>query len=86
MSSKTSPNHARMVRLCKGQQMEQSVLHLDDEEVKFTASFGVAQMSPACKSLEELVAEADGAMYRAKQRGRNCVFVVTTPTPQDAPL
>ena len=68
------------------EQMEQSVLHLDREEVRFTASFGVAQMFPACESLEALVAAADGGMYRAKQRGKNCVFVVATPGAQDAPL
>ena len=68
------------------ERMEQSVLHLDGQEVRFTASFGVAQMFPACESIEALVAATDGAMYRAKQRGRNCVFTVATPTPQDAPL
>ena len=68
------------------EQMEQSVLHTDRAGVKFTASFGVAQLFPACETLEALVAAADGAMYEAKQRGKNCVFVVAPPAPQDAPL
>ena len=68
------------------EQMEQSVLHLEREEVKFTASFGVAQMFPACGTLEALVAAADGAMYEAKQRGENCVFVAAAPAPQDVSL
>ena len=68
------------------EQMEQSVLHLEREEVKFTASFGVAQMFPACETLEALVAAADGAMYEAKQRGKNCVFVAAAPAPRDVPL
>ena len=68
------------------EQMEQSVLHLEREEVKFTASFGVAQMFPACGTLEALVAAADGAMYEAKQRGKNCVFVAAAPAPQDVSL
>ena len=68
------------------EQMEQSVVHGDHGHVKFTASFGVAQMSPECESLEALIAMADGAMYQAKQRGRNCVFVVAPPAPENAPL
>ena len=68
------------------EQMEQSVVHLDQSDVKWTASFGVAQMGPTCGSLEALVATADGAMYEAKRRGRNCVFVIAPPQPEDAPL
>jgi diguanylate cyclase (GGDEF)-like protein len=70
------------------EQMEQSVLHLDGGEVRFTASFGVAQIFPACETLETLLAAADGAMYSAKQRGRNCVFALATPAPMrpNAPL
>jgi diguanylate cyclase (GGDEF)-like protein len=68
------------------EQMEQSVIHLARGDVKFTASFGVAQMDAGCESLEALVAMADDGMYKAKQRGRNGVYVVTPPAPQDAPL
>ena len=66
--------------------MEESVILLDRGEVHFTASFGVAQMGPECESVEALVATADGAMYTAKQRGRNCVFVVAPSAPESAPL
>ena len=68
------------------EQMERSVVHLGNREVKFTASFGVAQMAAGCESREALVASADGAMYEAKERGKNCVFVATPPARQDAPL
>lgn len=68
------------------EQMEQSVVHLKQGDVKFTASFGVAQMCPECESLEALVALADGAMYQAKRRGRNGVFMVAPTAPEDAPL
>ena len=67
------------------EQMEQSVIHLEGGDVKFTASFGVAQMHAECESLEALVATADGAMYNAKHRGRNGVFVVAPTIPEDAP-
>jgi len=68
------------------EQMEQSVVHLNRGEVKFTASFGVAQMAAGCESLEALVAAADGAMYEAKERGKNCVFVATPAAREDANL
>jgi diguanylate cyclase (GGDEF)-like protein len=68
------------------EQMEHAVVHLDRSEVKFTASFGVAQMSAGDESPEALVAAADGAMYEAKERGKNCVFVATHAAPEDANL
>ncbi len=67
------------------EEMERGAVHLDGGDVKFTASFGVAQMRAECDSLEALVAEADGAMYEAKQRGRNGVFLRAPTAPEDAP-
>jgi diguanylate cyclase (GGDEF)-like protein len=68
------------------ERMEKSVVHLDRGDVKFTASFGVTQMCAECETLEALIALADGAMYKAKQRGRNGVFVAVPTTSEDAPL
>jgi len=38
-----------------------------------TASFGVAMCTAPPLGIEELIAQADAALYRAKARGRNCV-------------
>ena len=38
-----------------------------------TASFGVALLSPAARTLEALIDQADQALYRSKQGGRNRV-------------
>jgi len=68
------------------EEMEKSAVHLNQADIKWTSSFGVAQMGPTTESLEALVATADGALYEAKRRGRNCVFVVRPPEPEDVPL
>ena len=80
----TDAKNARELAERLREQMEQSVVHCDRGGVKFTASFGVTQMSAGCESLEALVAAADGAMYEAKRRGKNCVFVATPPAWEDA--
>jgi diguanylate cyclase (GGDEF)-like protein len=41
---------------------------------KTTISLGVAEMNPG-ESLESLIDRADKALYRAKQTGRNAVFL-----------
>jgi predicted signal transduction protein with EAL and GGDEF domain len=38
-----------------------------------TASFGVASVSPETLTPLELLAQADQALYRSKERGRNVV-------------
>jgi diguanylate cyclase (GGDEF)-like protein len=42
-------------------------------EVRITASFGVAEYSQAMTQPEDLIRNADTALYRAKDRGRNRV-------------
>ncbi|MEO9337741.1 sensor domain-containing diguanylate cyclase [Mesorhizobium sp. SB112] len=42
-----------------------------EPELRFTASFGVADCSTLINSVEEWLALADQALYRAKARGRN---------------
>lgn len=43
-----------------------------------TTSIGVSQVSPDDKTIEEALSRADGALYRAKRSGRNCVFAEDT--------
>lgn len=40
---------------------------------RVTVSIGVASRRPGCRTIEELVAAADGALYAAKRAGRNQV-------------
>jgi diguanylate cyclase (GGDEF)-like protein len=43
--------------------------------VKVTASIGLAEAGPAYTTLDEVISAADTALYRAKERGRNCMEV-----------
>ncbi|MHC4473630.1 MAG: diguanylate cyclase [Planctomycetota bacterium] len=45
----------------------------EDVVVEPTISIGVAERTPEVKSPEKLLRLADAALYRAKQKGRNCV-------------
>jgi diguanylate cyclase (GGDEF)-like protein len=43
--------------------------------VQITISIGVASLESAHRTLDELIAAADAALYRAKASGRNCVIL-----------
>ena len=45
------------------------------EEIAMTASFGIATYSRDGRTVDELIAAADRAMYAAKADGRNCVHL-----------
>jgi diguanylate cyclase (GGDEF)-like protein len=49
----------------------------DAEAIRVTVSIGVAALSSSRGSLTELLATADAALYRAKDAGRNQVWVTT---------
>ncbi|MDH4263437.1 MAG: GGDEF domain-containing protein [Spirochaetia bacterium] len=44
-------------------------------DTKITASFGVALFNSKINTPQELVEEADAAMYKAKKNGKNCVIL-----------
>jgi diguanylate cyclase (GGDEF)-like protein len=46
-----------------------------DNEIKMTASFGVAQVRSDDKSVDDVLDRADSALFEAKHSGRNCVRV-----------
>jgi diguanylate cyclase (GGDEF)-like protein len=50
-------------------QIEQAFL----ENGNITASFGVASLTPETRDRQQLILQADAALYAAKQAGRNCV-------------
>jgi two-component system, cell cycle response regulator len=43
----------------------------DSRAIAVSASFGVAGLHPGAETLQQLLREADAALYRAKERGRN---------------
>lgn len=57
------------------QQLEASVMEAGYAQVRLTASFGVATLSPEDGDVEDLVERADRGLYIAKETGRNQVCV-----------
>ena len=57
------------------QEVENYTFRLDGEDVHITMSFGVAELSPEDKDHTEIIKNADYAMYKAKNSGRNRVIV-----------
>jgi diguanylate cyclase (GGDEF)-like protein len=50
-------------------------LKIGKDQLALTISIGVAEAGESSSGLEAVLREADGALYEAKQRGRNQVFV-----------
>ena len=56
-----------------------------ERQLTVTASFGISALSIVGKDIETLLAQADAAMYKAKNTGRNrCVAWSSLPTDQTA--
>ncbi len=51
------------------------VLLLDGESIQYTISIGITDNDDINKSLNELLHEADRALYQAKEKSRNCSVV-----------
>tara|TARA_R110000868_G_scaffold25293_4_gene98657 strand:+ start:176 stop:1651 length:1476 start_codon:yes stop_codon:yes gene_type:complete len=66
----TTPEQARELGEKIRQQTEQNSIHFNGVQLQITTSIGLAQLQ-ADESLEQLIARADRALYRAKQSGRN---------------
>ena len=76
-------------------ELEAFPLDFEGQELRVTASFGVAELQRPARNAEELVRYADDAMYRAKKSGRNRVCSAlaappvsheTAPAPTEAQL
>lgn len=51
--------------------IESQTVRCEEGQLQVTASFGIAGLSIVAKDVEAILAQADAAMYRAKQDGRN---------------
>jgi diguanylate cyclase (GGDEF)-like protein len=61
--------------------VESRPVSLEMREVAVTCSFGVAWTRNGAYDMSQLLHEADAALYRAKQAGRNCVMMAETGCP-----
>lgn len=65
-----TPEQARQLGEKIRQQTEQSRFDYEGAQLRITTSIGLAELHPA-DALDQLIARADRALYRAKQTGRN---------------
>ncbi|MBV1888915.1 MAG: diguanylate cyclase, partial [Proteobacteria bacterium] len=54
--------------------IDQCVVKTESGEITYSASFGIAQAQPGMQ-LEQLIGQADKALYQAKERGKNRIEV-----------
>lgn len=67
---------------CRVRIAGESQLAEDGRKVKVTASFGLAVYpGPGLTTMQDIIAAADAALYRAKREGRNRVEVASESTP-----
>ena len=50
----------------------QQKCNINGVDIALSGSIGIAAMEKCCICVEDLLHEADGAMYAAKHAGRNC--------------
>ena len=48
----------------------------NNQEVRFTVSIGINQVSQTANNIKESISLADQALYKAKKQGRNCIVVI----------
>jgi diguanylate cyclase (GGDEF)-like protein len=72
--SDTSHEDAMHIAWRLNKAVQDSLFQTDDLEIKVSASFGVATKTSGCKTLLEIVGNADKALYQAKKSGRNTVI------------
>lgn len=57
-------------------EVQQIIVNSEDKQVGVTASFGIAELDAQCDTLGKLIANADRALYQAKEQGRNRVVTI----------
>jgi len=59
----------------KAESLRKNIEDLNQDGIKITASFGVAELNAEHETLDALIKDADEALYRAKESGRNKVVL-----------
>ena len=77
MQPETSRETSFLIAERMREKIEATPLHWKGNEINLTASFGVATLHQGADNLDDLYANADQAMYRAKNGGRNRVEVAS---------
>ena len=68
----TGPGAQHVAELLR-RDFEEHPVAWNSTEIRLTASFGLTAVTPGELDTNAIIARADAALYRAKERGRNCV-------------
>jgi diguanylate cyclase (GGDEF)-like protein len=73
------PDHQAVVAIANRirEGFQKAALYVDGERIGATVSVGIAARDGGPCDLLGMLAEADAALYRAKNDGRNCVMLAT---------
>ena len=65
--------------VCEGlrSDIEAAIFNFDGIEFNVSMTFGVAQFNEDNDSIEEVIKQADKALYKGKESGRNCVIIAS---------
>jgi diguanylate cyclase (GGDEF)-like protein len=75
---------ARRVAESLRRELAEFPVQWNERSIPVTASFGVTAITPGELDAVAIMARADGALYRAKEDGRNCVRIVEQSVTVDA--
>ncbi len=55
--------------------LRRTIMRIDDQDIRVTASIGLVQMAPTGDTVESMLNRADGLLYHAKNTGRDRLVV-----------
>jgi diguanylate cyclase (GGDEF)-like protein len=73
MLPETTVSEAQLTAERLRQLIARTPIKVGNSTIKVTLSFGVVELEEDCKTIEELMARSDQAMYASKNSGRNRV-------------
>lgn len=76
--TETDLDHGKMLAERFRHNISEQTLKINEHLVKFTVSLGIVELNAETENIEVALAQADKALYQAKERGRNRIEIYQT--------